>query len=298
MSILILEIVLGVLILLVFGVSVYGATEITRISPVPLTASPADFGLRYETCSFPTSHGLNLRGWFVPADRPSPVTLLIQHGLGSNAGDMLPCSVFLRNGGQWNLFYYHFRGHGDSEGNRTSLGPWELEDMRHAMRFLKSHWPDQTRRLGLYGHSLGAAVGLIGAAEMPEIEAVIAENSFSHISRTIRRFAWVFYRIPYFPFIPLSMLIASWHIGARVGDFAPVRFIGRLAPRPVFLIHGELDRRMPKSDVRALWDAARDPKELWAVPGAGHGDAWQVVKGEYERRMTQFFEKVFNTDKS
>ena len=279
--------------LLVLAVSAYGALEIIRIPFLGIPATPADYGLAYESVRFPTARGIELTGWWIPADKASPVTILVQHGIGSNAGDILPSSLCLRNNGAWNLFYFNFRGHGDSEGRHASLGPLELEDMRHALLFIKQRWPKATQRLGVYGHSMGAAVALVGAAEMPELEGVIAENPFSDIRRTIRRFAWLFYHIPYFPFIPLAIMLASLQMRVRLGHFSPEKSIGKIAPRPVLLLHGELDRRMPKSELRRLWDAAREPKELWTIPMAGHGDAWLVVKDEYERRMVHFFKTIF-----
>jgi len=291
-SILILKL-LAFVVLIVLAVSLYGALETIRVPFLGIPATPSDYGLDYEKVQFSTIRNVELTGWWIPADRPSPVTIIIQHGVGSNAGDMLPSSLCLRNDGAWNLFYYNFRGHGDSGGLHTSIGPLELEDMRHAVAFIKKRWPKATKRLGLYGHSLGAAVALVGAAEMKEIEGVIAENSFSDVRRTIRRFAWIFYHVPYYPFIPVALLMASIQMRVWIGRFSPEKHIGKIAPRPVLLLHGELDRRMPKSDVRALWDAAREPKELWTIPMAGHGDAWLVVKDEYERRLVDFFKAIF-----
>jgi pimeloyl-ACP methyl ester carboxylesterase len=292
MPILILKILLGIG-AVIFAVSFYGATEIIRIPFLGIPATPADYGFAYERIFFQGVRQVELAGWWVPADQPSPVTIMVLHGIGSNAGDMLPSSVCLRNKGRWNLFYYDARGHGASGGQHTSLGPLELADLRRAVQFIKTRWPDATKRLGIYGHSLGAAVSLMGTAGIPDLEGVIAENSFSDIRRTVRRFAWIFYHVPYIPFIPLAFILASFMMRVRIGHFAPMKSIGRISPRAVFLLHGELDRRMPKSDVRALWDAAHEPKELWSIPKAGHGDAWLVGKDDYEFRMVNFFAKLF-----
>jgi pimeloyl-ACP methyl ester carboxylesterase len=285
--------VLALALLAVLSVSLYGAVEIIRVPFLAIPATPTDYGLDYERVEFSTVRGVELTGWWIPADKPSPITIIVQHGIGSNAGDMLPSSLCLRNDGAWNLFYYNFRGHGDSGGRHTSLGPLELQDLRHAVKFIKHTYPKATQRLGIYGHSLGAAVAIVGTAEILELEGVIAENSFSDIRQTIRRFAWVFYRVPYYPFIPIAILLASLQMRVRMGRFSPAKSIGKISPRPVLLLHGELDRRMPKSDVRALWDAAQEPKELFTIPMAGHGDAWLVGKEEYEKRMVNFFKALF-----
>jgi len=282
---------------LVAGLSFYGSLETTRIAYLPIPFFPEDFGWTYEKVKFKSTDGLTLTGWFVPADSASEFTIVIQHGLGSNAGDMLSNTACLRNGGKWNLFYYNFRGHGDSQGQRTSLGPLELRDMESALRWLQDHKSQETRRLAVYGHSLGAAVAIVGASRHPEIEGVVAESPFAFISNTVRHFAWTFYRIPYFPFVPLSLFFTSLRLRMPIGDFAPAQSIGKISPRPVFLIAAEKDRRMPMSDAKILWEKARDPKEQWIAPDAGHGEPWIMYREEYEKRLVRFFEKVFSSSR-
>jgi fermentation-respiration switch protein FrsA (DUF1100 family) len=40
----------------------------------------------------------------------------------------------------------------------------------------------------------------------------------------------------------------------------------------VFIVHGENDRVVPIRFGRRLFDAAREPKESWWIPGGGHED--------------------------
>jgi len=267
--------------------------EMTRIPVLAVPYTPQDFGWAYEEVSFTTEDGLRLVGWFLPAELASSTTLIIQHGVGSNHGDMLPNTACLHREGRWNLFYYNFRGHGGSEGKLTSLGPLELRDLQAALKYLKEQKPQAVQRIGIYGHSLGAAVALVGAARFPELAAVAAESSFASISQTVARFSKIFHGIPYFPFVPLALMFTSWRLGLRMGSFNPVDAIGRIAPRPVFLIQGDRDLRMPMSDFKALWNAARDPKEQWVVPGADHGDPWMINRSTYEKKLVDFFRKVF-----
>ena len=284
--------VLALFILAGIAVCLFGSFEITRIPFLAVPYTPRDMGWPSEEIAFESFDGLRLTGWFVPAPRPSPVTIVILHGVGSNAGDMILNTLCLY-GGPWNLFYFNFRGHGGSEGRWTSLGPLELKDLEKALDFLKTHKPEASRRLGIYGHSLGAAVAIVGAARRPELAAVAAESSFASAARTIRRFSWVFYGIPYFPFVPIALAAASLRLGCRIGGFAPVQEIGRIAPRPLFLIQAERDARMPLSDAQEIFEAAGEPKQLWIAPGADHGEPWMVDKEDYDRRLRGFFDDVF-----
>jgi pimeloyl-ACP methyl ester carboxylesterase len=285
--------ILGFAVLITIAISTYSSLEMTKIPFLAVPYTPTDFGLAYEEVSFPSHDGLKLIGWFLPAKVPSMMTLIIQHGLGSNAGDMLMNTLCLARQGRWNLFYLNFRGHGGSEGHLTSLGPLELRDLECAIAFLKRTKPEATQRLGIYGHSLGAAVAIVGAARHAELEAVVAESPFSRAPLTVVRFARIFYGIPEFPFMTLAFFLAGLRVGVSVRSFAPIEEIGKIAPRPLLLIHAERDLRMTLGEMRALLAAAGEPKELWIVTGADHGEPWMVAKEEFERRLVDFFEKAF-----
>jgi pimeloyl-ACP methyl ester carboxylesterase len=285
---------LSIVVLLVGAVALYGSLEVTRIPYLAVPYTPKDFGLAYEEISFRSYDNLKLTGWFLPAPVLSETTIIVLHGLGSNAGDMLLNVLCLARARQWNLFLFNFRGHADSEGKLTSLGPLELKDFESALAFLKKAKPVAARRVGLYGHSLGASVAIVGAARHPEIGAVAAESPFTRTRKTVAYFAKKFYGIPEFPFMHLALLITRFRLGISLWNFSPIDDVGKISPRPFFMIHAERDQRMPLADTNALFAAAGEPKELWVVPGADHGEPWMVAKEEYDRRMVEFFRRVFS----
>lgn len=68
-----------------------------------------------------------------------------------------------------------------------------------------------------------------------------------------------------------------------------IKLIPRIAPRPVFLIHAGSDdagHRNPD-----YYRAARQPKQIWEAKG-GHTDGIDEQPQEYERRVTDFFNKA------
>ena len=61
---------------------------------------------------------------------------------------------------------------------------------------------------------------------------------------------------------------AAWLAMRPFTEFAPERDIARIAPRPVVMVNGLDDPQMPRRAVEALYDAARDPKEIiWLRTG-------------------------------
>ena len=67
----------------------------------------------------------------------------------------------------------------------------------------------------------------------------------------------------------------------------------KISPRPIFIIFGDRDRRIPMRDFDALWKAAGEPKESWIAKNADHGDPWLIYREEYEKRLVDFFKKTF-----
>jgi uncharacterized protein len=68
-----------------------------------------------------------------------------------------------------------------------------------------------------------------------------------------------------------------------------VHALPKISPRPVLLISGdanELERAMTQK----YYSAAKEPKELWEVPDAGHTGAFQAEPEEYERQVVRFFD--------
>ena len=64
-------------------------------------------------------------------------------------------------------------------------------------------------------------------------------------------------------------------------------------PAAVLLIHGGRDVGIPPEQGRRLYEAARDPRQLWVVPEAEHAGCFYKGREEYVRRVGRFFSDVF-----
>jgi pimeloyl-ACP methyl ester carboxylesterase len=63
----------------------------------------------------------------------------------------------------------------------------------------------------------------------------------------------------------------------------------RLAPRPLFMIHGEKDAYIGTQIARDLFEHAGEPKELWVVPKAKHNRCREIEPDLYRERVASFF---------
>jgi pimeloyl-ACP methyl ester carboxylesterase len=54
---------------------------------------------------------------------------------------------------------------------------------------------------------------------------------------------------------------------------APHEVIGKIAPTPVLIVHGDADHFFPVEHAEQLYAAAGEPRELWLERGFGHAEA-------------------------
>ncbi|MFH1379883.1 MAG: alpha/beta fold hydrolase [bacterium] len=268
----------------------FSAGLVLKIPRLKLESSPQDYGLEYEKHSLISSDNIKIHAWFVPC-QGSNATIILLHGWGAHKGNILPNSFFLHNRGKYNLLYIDYRNHGESGGTSSSLGLHETKDLIAAVEFLKAQKPHASVHIGLLGVSLGATIGILGTAQIPEIEALVAESAFGRPADVIVRYAKLFYNVPKFPLVLITLLFVQLKLKIRFAQIEALQYIGRIAPRPVFLIQGAEDVRMPPSEGKNLFARAGNPKHLWTVPGADHAEAYAKSSVEYEKKLLEFFSR-------
>lgn len=250
---------------------------------------PAHYGLPYEKVSFPTSDGLTLRGWFIPAAADGPTgkkaTILVGHGYPFDKANILRHARFLHAG--FHLLFFDFRYFGESEGAYTTAGLLETRDVEAAVAYLKQREDVDPSRIGALGFSMSAAAFIL--CRSTGIHAIVADSSYASLEELIGR---QFFFLPgplKWPFVTLTNLWAHLLLGVDVKQAAPMEAV-RTLRIPLLLIHGDADSQIPASHTREI-AANADPSltELWIVPGADHGLAHAREGARYEARVIQFF---------
>lgn len=246
------------------------------------SATPADFGLGYESVTLTTSDDVELDAWFIPARKETNKTIVVLHGYPFDKGNILPHALFLQE--TFNLLLFDFRYFGKSKGSYTSVGFHEQKDLRAAVKYLRGK--NQTK-LGAYGFSLGGTVAIM-EAEHSKLNAVVAESSYATLDdmlgESYRQFG-VFKPI----FTTTTKMLSRLILNINVADVSPERSIRQLRI-PVLIVHGSSDEQIPVGNAYRLKKVSPEA-ELWVVEGAGHGMAGDVAGKEYARRVTEFFEE-------
>lgn len=167
----------------------------------------------------------------------------------------------------WTVLSVSFRGMGGSQGN-FSLRGW-LADLQVAAATLAA--TPGVEEVWLCGFAAGGALALCAAGEDRSICGVVsfaAPADFGERASDARRFvaqarAAGVIRDPKFPPDP-----DAW--GRELREVRPLNLIARIPPRPIMIVHGNLDEVVPLLDARALADAAEGQVELRILVGAGH----------------------------
>jgi len=166
---------------------------------------------------------------------------------------------------------FNMRGAGLSDGDFDIAG-WS-RDIGAAITFLSTEGSVNPSMLYLMGFSGGAAAAIHRAAADTRVAGVIACASPAHFRDLPGKGGfpacltrWREIGIIRDPAFPRDM--ESWTSGFL--EVAPVAHIGRLAPRPLLLLHGDADEVVPVSHARDLYAAAREPKQLTIIPGGAH----------------------------
>jgi fermentation-respiration switch protein FrsA (DUF1100 family) len=85
--------------------------------------------------------------------------------------------------------------------------------------------------------------------------------------------------------------LASLRLGAWLPRADPIRWVGKIAPRALFIIHGGLDPYVSLAEVQELYAKANEPKQLWIVPEAGHRTVDKCCPDEYRAKLLAFFDE-------
>jgi alpha-beta hydrolase superfamily lysophospholipase len=179
------------------------------------------------------------------------------------------------------------RAHGSSDGDTSTFGLREADDVAGAVDYLLSRLDVNGQKIGALGISLGAQAALRGALKTDCLRALVLEGLgpvtlSDHGGRPNSLQRWINY-----PFNWIYYHAYEFMIGGK--DTSVMEAIGQIAPRPILLIaSGEKDVYFN----RIFFQAAHEPKEIWELPDGEHGAAILKDSQTYMQHVVKFFDKA------
>ncbi|MGB9772862.1 MAG: alpha/beta hydrolase [Bacteroidota bacterium] len=288
------------------GVALFGillAARRVEASFVPLRIpnrrNPGSLHLPYEDVVFPTVHRKHLHGWFIRSadegkahgeNQHRRPTVVVLHGWSRGADAMLGYARMLHRAG-YHVFLFNARNHGDSDTEGHSSLLQYSEDLRSALDYVASRDDVDRDRIGLIGHSIGAAATLVVAATDSRVKAAVSLASFAH-PRQLTENALRSRGIRNRAILSVILYYLQMRLGVRFDEIAPERLMSKIHV-PVLLFHGDNDDVVPLEDhfrlVRAK--SGEGYVESKILHGVNH-TAFESHP-EFEPTLLRFLESAF-----
>jgi pimeloyl-ACP methyl ester carboxylesterase len=218
-----------------------------------------------------TDDGVAIDAVHLPGDQDLGIvlahgfTLSWQHGAVWRAARRLS-----RAGG---VVTFDFRGHGRS-GGLSTMGDREISDLDVAVSYARELG---YRRIVAVGFSMGASVVVRYAAITGGIDAAVSVSGPGHWyyrgTKPMRRVHFAAER-------QIGRLVTRTWLNTRISPvrwdpvpLPPAEAAARVSPIPLLVVHGDKDLYFPVEHAHQLYDAAREPKELWIMPDFGHAES-------------------------
>ncbi|MHC4639924.1 MAG: alpha/beta hydrolase [Planctomycetota bacterium] len=234
-----------------WGVTLYIMQPKFLYCPVrEVTCTPNELELDFEDVIFKSNDGLQLSGWYIPAE-DSEFTVLFCHGNGGNMMHRLDSINFFNNLGL-NCFIFDYRGYGASQGKPSEEGTYL--DAEAAYKWLNEEKKIPPESIIIFGRSLGGSIASKLASKV-KAAALIIESTFTSYVDIGKKF---------YPYMPVR-----WF--ARFG-YRTIDFIEKVRC-PVMLIYSRNDEIVPFEFGSELYNAANEPKEFVEIYGS-HNDAF------------------------
>jgi pimeloyl-ACP methyl ester carboxylesterase len=229
--------------------------------------------------------GLRLRGIFIPGggERAEKCAVIFCHGLGSTKAQLIDQANFVHLLGH-DVLLFDMRGHGDSEGNFTSLGYFEKQDVLAACKYMEQE--RKARGIALYGFSMGAVAAALAATEDASVVGIIAESPYDSLENIVAYKAREHYGVPKWPLVTLSLWATEVRRNFDRREVDLTKALPLLTGKPILLVASSGDKTIPVEMTRRLKPYLGEGQEYWEVEGVEHGKIFCGEHGkEYEGRL-------------
>lgn len=269
---------------LAFTVAVLGVGEVLS-APAQSSIGSPPLELAAISVSFKDSSHRKIAGWF-SRGLPGRGSILLLHGVRSNRRQMLDRAIFLHASG-YSVLLVDLQGHGESGGDRITFGYREADGVKAAIEYLRDTAPEE--KIAVIGVSLGAAAFTLSGTTPPP-SAVILESMYPTIVEAVSDRLQIRLGSAGEVIAPLLLLQLPLRLGIGTDDLRPIDHIGSIGA-PLLLVSGTQDHHTTVKETQRLYEAAKEPKELWLMEGAAHVDLHAFSPLAYEKRITDFLGK-------
>jgi len=238
----------------------------------------------YDTVTLKTARGIPIDAWYSKADSINKGTIIFFHGITSSKSMQVHEAYELRYLG-YNVMLVDFRGHGNSGGNKTTIGRKETEEVKLAYDYVVKNGD---KNIFLFGGSLGAVVVAKAMEDyhLP-VSGIILEMPFLSLQTYMKGNA----RRVGFPAEPFAFLTTFWtgiENGYNGFNQVTTKYVKNISC-PVLMQWGALDGFVLKDETDKIYNAIVSPqKKLVVYEHAGHESFLRNDQAKWREELKQF----------
>ncbi|MHA0856905.1 alpha/beta hydrolase [Paenibacillus sp. CMAA1364] len=243
-----------------------------------------------QTIRMQSNDGLQLTGYYVPAQSDTNKVVILAHGYSGQGRDMSNFAKMYQGLG-YHVLMPDDRGHGQSEGHYIGFGWHDRKDYLQWIDYIIDS-QGQDSQIILHGISMGGSTVLMASGEpLPEqVKCIVSDCAYTSVKDILTYQLKTMYKLPAFPLIPITSLVCRLRAGYFFGEASALDQVSR-SKLPILFIHGDEDTFVPYDMVHRLYAAAGNDKELLSVPNAQHGNAYFADKEGYGNKLTSFVDR-------
>jgi alpha-beta hydrolase superfamily lysophospholipase len=220
--------------------------------------------------------------WRIVANE-SKGNVVLFHGFTDEKSSMLGrANEFIELG--YSVLLVDFMGSGGSEGNQTTIGYYEAEEVKTCYEYLVQN---NEKNIYLYGTSMGAAAILKSIKDFDLKPAgIILECPFGTMYKTVaNRFTNM--GVPQIPFVPLLVFWGGLVNGFWGFSHNPVDYASYVSC-PTLLFYGEKDSKVTQEEITEIFENLNGKKLLKQYECVGHDDIYSNNSEQWTRDIIDF----------
>ncbi|MBI5326260.1 MAG: alpha/beta fold hydrolase [Ignavibacteriae bacterium] len=254
---------------------------------------PSNYNLKYDKFTLNVDKGITLKGWFIHSQSDIPKgTIIMMHGIATSKESLLLMADSLATHG-YNCLPFDSRAHGESGGVNCTFGYYEKNDVSKIISAIIKKYPDSPP-FGIYGCSLGAAIGIQAMALDKRIKSAVVESPFASLKETVDHY-WYNMSGLRINYIPDEALKRSERIARFWVDSVMPEKSAYMIHNPVMVVYAEHDKNIPVTQsFRVFRNIKSQDKKLYEVKGADHNSIVKFGGHKYFKDVIDYFDRNLN----
>jgi hypothetical protein len=203
--------------------------------------------------------------WQIEVENSKGIVVLFHGYSGKKSGNIGYSNIFNEIG--YSTFLVDFMGSGGSEGNQTTVGFKESQDVKVTFDYIKKAFPNE--EIILFGSSMGAVAIMKAIADNSvQPTKIILECPFGKMRKTVKK-RFEAMNIPSFLIADMLLFYGGIQNGFNPYRHNPTTYAEKIKI-PVLLLYGTNDERVTLAETNDIFEALNGQKRLVLLKNSAH----------------------------